>query len=63
MNSLTLIEMTETVIACLFCCSSAEREKGVKSLQDMLLAEPELTRLGRQDKSLFLSNLFNVYTE
>lgn len=27
---------------------------GVKPLQDMLLAEPELSRLGRQDTTSFL---------
>lgn len=30
-------------------CSPAEREKNAKPLQDMLLAEPELSQLGRQE--------------
>lgn len=56
----TLVEMTETVIACLFCCSSDGSEKDVKSLQDMLLAEPELSRLGRQDKSPYHYRVFRL---
>lgn len=36
-------------------CSSDEIEGNLKPLEDMLLAEPDLSRLGRQDKSLRVS--------
>ena len=36
-------------------CSSDEMESNMKPLEDMLLAEPELSRIGRQDRSLTVS--------
>lgn len=50
MNIENLLEIDKNRIRVALCfCSSSERETNVKPLQDMLLAEPELSQLGRQD--------------
>lgn len=41
-------------------CSSDETVRNMKPLEDMLLAEPELSRLGRQDKSLTVSYIWST---